>query len=81
MLFDREKFIETLEDEKTPELSKIYRLGENAWILINSKGDFSPKEIEKAEAKDFIPVKLGPYHLHTESAAVVACHTINLLIY
>lgn len=79
--FDGKKFIATLEDEQTPELSKIYQPGENAWILIGPEGDFSPQEIEDAKAKGFIPVKLGPYRLRTETAAVAACHTINLLNY
>jgi len=81
MPFNGKKFIATLEDEETPELSKIYRQGENAWILIGPEGDFSPKEIGDAKAQGFIPVKLGPYRLRTETAAVVACHTINLLNY
>ncbi len=81
MPFDGKKFIATLEDEQTPELSKIYKPGENAWILIGPEGDFSPQEIEDAKAKGFIPVKLGPYRLRTETAAVTACHTINLLNY
>ncbi len=79
--FDGKKFIASLEDEETPELSKVYQPGENAWILIGPEGDFSPKEIEDAKAKGFIPVKLGPYRLRTETAAVAACHTINLLNY
>lgn len=81
MPFDGKKFIATLEDEKTPELSKVYQPEENAWILIGPEGDFSPKEIEDAKSNGFIPVKLGPYRLRTETAAVAACHTINLLNY
>lgn len=79
--FEGKKFIASLEDEGTPELSKVYQQGENAWILIGPEGDFSPKEIENARAKGFIPVKLGPYRLRTETAAVAACHTINLINY
>ena len=81
MPFEGKKFIASLEDEDTPELSKIYKPGENAWILIGPEGDFSPQEIEEAKSKGFIPVKLGPYRLRTETAAVAACHTINLLNY
>lgn len=81
MPFDGKKYIATLEDEGTPELSLIYQPGENAWILIGPEGDFSPDEIEAAKAKGFVPAKLGPYRLRTETAAVAACHTINLLNY
>ena len=40
--------------------------------------DFSKKEIEAAIGKGFEPVNLGPSRLRTETAAVVACHTINI---
>lgn len=79
--FDGKKYIASLEDESTPELSGIYKPGENAWILIGPEGDFSPSEIEAAKTKGFTAVRLGPYRLRTETAAVVACHTINLLNY
>ncbi len=79
--FEGQKFIASLEDENTPELSQIYQAGESAWILIGPEGDFSPKEIENAKSHGFIPVKLGPYRLRTETAAIAACHTVNLLNY
>ncbi len=79
--FEGKKFIATLENEETPELSKACLPGENAWILIGPEGDFSPKEIERAKSHGFVPVKLGPYRLRTETAAIAACHTVNLLNY
>ncbi|MBE0650518.1 MAG: 16S rRNA (uracil(1498)-N(3))-methyltransferase [Bacteroidales bacterium] len=79
--FEGRKFIACLDDDDTPELSKVYQPGENAWILIGPEGDFSPKEIENAKTKGFMPVRLGPYRLRTETAAIAACHTINILNY
>lgn len=44
----------------------------SALILIGPEGDFSPKEIESALNKGFVPVTLGDNRLRTETAGVVA---------
>ncbi len=48
-------------------------------ILIGPEGDFSLDEIEKAKQYEWIPVSLGESRLRTETAAIAATHTINLL--
>lgn len=45
-------------------------------ILIGPEGDFSVKEIETALDNNFIPVTLGDTRLRTETAAIVACHSV-----
>ncbi len=45
-------------------------------ILIGPEGDFSVKEIEMALQHQFIPVTLGTGRLRTETAAIVACHSV-----
>lgn len=45
-------------------------------ILIGPEGDFSQKEIALAIAKKFIPVSLGNTRLRTETAAIVATHSV-----
>ena len=45
-------------------------------ILIGPEGDFSTKEIELALSKNYIPVSLGNTRLRTETAAVVAAHSV-----
>ncbi|REG99613.1 16S rRNA (uracil(1498)-N(3))-methyltransferase [Flavobacterium aquicola] len=45
-------------------------------ILIGPEGDFSSKEIELALENNYIPVSLGETRLRTETAAVVACHSV-----
>ncbi len=45
-------------------------------ILIGPEGDFSPNEIELALKNNFLPVTLGQTRLRTETAAIVACHSI-----
>ena len=47
-------------------------------ILIGPEGDFSKREVEVALNNNFIPVSLGPSRLRTETAGVIACHTIAL---
>ena len=79
--FPGNKYIAYIDDEVTQELSVLYSATSDAFILIGPEGDFSPEEVKQAKEKGFVPVKLGPYRLRTETAAVAACHTINLLNY
>ena len=48
----------------------------NFTVLIGPEGDFSTKEIELAIANKYTPVMLGETRLRTETAAVVATHSI-----
>lgn len=77
--FNGQKFIAYIDENITLELSKAYHPGENAFILIGPEGGFHPDEAEEAKASGFIPVRLGPYRLRTETAAIAACHTIQLM--
>lgn len=74
-----EKFIAYIDDDVTHELSEAYTHGNDVIILIGPEGDFSPEEVELAIEKGYIPVRLGKSRLRTETAGIVACHTINLL--
>lgn len=47
-------------------------------ILIGPEGDFSPEEIKLALQHGWQPVSLGNSRLRTETAAIVACHTVAL---
>ncbi|MEI7675736.1 MAG: 16S rRNA (uracil(1498)-N(3))-methyltransferase [Bacteroidales bacterium] len=60
-------------------LTQTYKKGENALILIGPEGDFSEEEVALAISCGFEPISLGNSRLRTETAALVACHTINLL--
>lgn len=76
--FQGQKFIAHChEGEKTP-LKDAVRKGEEAVVLIGPEGDFSEEEVRMAEEAGFIPVSLGPSRLRTETAALVACHILNL---
>jgi 16S rRNA (uracil1498-N3)-methyltransferase len=61
-------------DKKT--LKSVLVPNENITILIGPEGDFSEKEIEAALENDYIPVSLGNTRLRTETAAIVACHSV-----
>ena len=77
--FDGQKFIAHCFPEDKRELKEVYQKGENVMILIGPEGDFSKKEVELALKNGFIPVSLGESRLRTETAALVACHTIHVL--
>lgn len=77
--FEGRKFIAHCEEEEKTPLKHTYRPGENALILIGPEGDFSPEEIALALANGFEPVSLGESRLRTETAALVACHTIHVI--
>lgn len=66
------------EDEKL-ELKRRVAPDKDITILIGPEGDFSEEEVDKAYEKGFYPVSLGEARLRTETAAVVACATVNLI--
>lgn len=51
---------------------------ESVCILIGPEGDFSPAEIQQALSHGFSCVHLGQNVLRTETAALVACHSVHL---
>lgn len=61
-------------DKKT--LKFVLKPHENITILIGPEGDFSENEIALALENQFTPVSLGNTRLRTETAAVVACHSV-----
>ena len=73
------KFIAHCEDE----MEKTYLQNEiesakTINILIGPEGDFSIEEITSAIKNQWKPVSLGDSRLRTETAAIVACHTVAL---
>ena len=76
---DGQKFIAHCEETDKKSFQKEIAKNEKVTILIGPEGDFSTKEINLAIANQFIPVTLGNTRLRTETAALVACHTIALL--
>lgn len=74
-----QKFIAYVEEGEHPLLQSLYRAGTDACILIGPEGDFSPEEVMLARESGFLVVSLGDSRLRTETAGVVAVHTLALL--
>jgi 16S rRNA (uracil1498-N3)-methyltransferase len=74
-----QKFIAHCIESEKKQLKDIYTHNENAIVLIGPEGDFSASEVETAIKNGFLPVSLGNSRLRTETAGVVACHTLNLI--
>uniref|UniRef100_UPI002355F05A 16S rRNA (uracil(1498)-N(3))-methyltransferase n=1 Tax=Maribacter polysiphoniae TaxID=429344 RepID=UPI002355F05A len=72
-------FIAHCEEDEKIELKRRVAPDKDVTILIGPEGDFSEKEISKAYEKGFLPVSLGQNRLRTETAAIVACTTVNLI--
>jgi 16S rRNA (uracil1498-N3)-methyltransferase len=77
--FNGQKFIAHCYSGEKPLLKEIYKKGQNALILVGPEGDFSEEEVSEAIQNGFIPISLGESRLRTETAALVACHTIHVL--
>ena len=75
--FEGAKYIAHCEDGEKKELKTINKT-EKSLILIGPEGDFSPKEIELALQNQFKAVSLGTSRLRTETAGIIAAHTINI---
>jgi 16S rRNA (uracil1498-N3)-methyltransferase len=64
------------EETDKKSLKSVLKPNENITMLIGPEGDFSEKEIELALENNYIPVSLGNTRLRTETAAIVACHSV-----
>ena len=77
--FEGQKFIAHCGEQHRELLKNRINPNPNYLILIGPEGDFSPEEIELALKSGFQAVSLGDSRLRTETAGVVACHTLNLM--
>ena len=77
--FSEQKFIAHCEEVNKKSLKSQLDVNSDCLILIGPEGDFSVKEIEIALRHNFIPVTLGETRLRTETAAVVACHSVAFI--
>lgn len=72
-------FIAHCEDDEKMDLKRRVAPDKDVVVLIGPEGDFTREEIEAAYARGFLPVSLGESRLRTETAALVACATVNLI--
>lgn len=77
---EEQRFIAHLPTNEPPQnlVKRATSSGQYA-VLIGPEGDFSEKEIQQAIAAGFQLVTLGPNRLRTETAGLMACHTLNVL--
>ncbi|GAA4323764.1 16S rRNA (uracil(1498)-N(3))-methyltransferase [Pontixanthobacter gangjinensis] len=62
-----------------PYLQKKVHPWQRVNILIGPEGDFSTQEIEAALKNGWHQISLGDSRLRTETAAIVACHTVAMV--
>ncbi|MEN8224407.1 MAG: 16S rRNA (uracil(1498)-N(3))-methyltransferase [Bacteroidota bacterium] len=77
--FEGDKFIAYVEEGDHPALQSLYATGRDALILIGPEGDFSPEEVQMAIDNGFRTISLGKSRLRTETAGVVAVHTVAMV--
>lgn len=73
------KYLAHCEDSPKEPLASLIQPKKEVLVMIGPEGDFSPAEIEIALANGVVPVNLGESRLRTETAGMVACHTVALL--
>lgn len=73
-----QKLIAYMSDQTHRTLFDAAEPGREVVVLIGPEGDFSTEEITMAQRLGFEPISLGENRLRTETAALVACHTLAL---
>lgn len=71
-----ELFIAHCEETDKRSLKNELKPNQDITLLIGPEGDFSIKEIEQSLVHNFIPVSLGQSRLRTETAGIVAVHSV-----
>ncbi len=71
-----QKYIAHCEELEKKSFKNTLIPNEDITLLIGPEGDFSVKEIQSALENKYIPVTLGNTRLRTETAAIVACHSV-----
>lgn len=73
------KYIAHCYDLPKEALKDVATLAAGSTVMIGPEGDFSEEEVQLAEDNGFVAVQLGKERLRTETAGIVACHTVNLM--
>lgn len=73
------KCIATCEGSERVLLKNIAEKSGSILIIIGPEGDFTAEEIKNALHHGYKTVSLGNSRLRTETAALVACHTVSLM--
>ena len=76
---EKHKIIAHCHAGKKLRLDEAYQPGDDVVILIGPEGDFSEEEVAFAEKNGFRAITLGCSRLRTETAGIVACHSIDFM--
>lgn len=74
-----QKYIAFVETGQEDSLFKKAVEAQSTIILIGPEGDFTQEEVEQSREQGFVAVNLGESILRTETAGIVAAHTLNLI--
>lgn len=74
-----QRFIAYIDEDNTGHLINLAQPSQSYLVLIGPEGDFSPGEIEAATKNGFQSCSLGKHRLRTETAGLVAVHTLSIL--
>ena len=78
---DTNSFIAHCEDDlNKSELKNLLQTSKKVCILIGPEGDFTNEEINLAKENNLKPISLGKTRLRTETAGIIACHTVRLIL-
>ncbi len=77
--FEGKKLIAWCEASTDERIEQMVIPEEKVLILIGPEGGFSPAEIQEAKENGFIPVSISRSRLRTETAAIVACHSVAII--
>jgi len=73
------KYIAHCYDMPKAALKDVATVANGSTVMIGPEGDFSQEEVALAVEHGFEAVELGKERLRTETAGIVACHTVNLM--
>ena len=73
------KFIAYVDPDNPLHLHQMAAPHQDYVVLIGPEGDFSKEELALGLQHGFRKASLGPSRLRTETAGLVACHTLHLL--
>lgn len=74
-----ERFIAYVDFDNPLILKQAAKPNSNTTVIIGPEGDFNEEELELALSNGFTKISLGPSRLRTETAGLIACHTLNLI--
>ncbi|TAK42228.1 MAG: 16S rRNA (uracil(1498)-N(3))-methyltransferase [Saprospiraceae bacterium] len=74
-----DRYIAHCRSSEIPHFKDNCRRGRNVIVVIGPEGDFSDGEVVMAGQSGFQSVSLGKARLRTETAAIAACHIVQLV--